>query len=227
MEKTKKIFNNNIFRFIVVCLVFYYGRYTQYIPIYLFNLKKGTVNSSLILSLFSNAVEFLFLLWFFRKDLKVDFSKFKKNIKSNLDIGFKYWVIGVLLMFFSNLLIISILPNIDSQNEVMVQKMIDSMPWVMFINTAILGPFIEEMVFRRGFRLIIKNKWTFVLISGLVFGLMHIIFSFSNVYEFVLMFPYAFVGCSYALSYYETDSIFTPITMHMLHNGILTLLSIL
>ena len=227
MEKINNLFKNNIFKFILVCLVFYYGKYTQYILIYLFNIKKSTVAISLLLSVFSNTLEFLFFLWLFRKDLKIDFYKFKKNIKSNLDIGLKYWVIGVFLMMFSNTIITSIYHNINSQNEVMVQHMINSLPWVMFINTAILGPFIEEMVFRRSFRLIIKNKWAFVLISGFVFGLMHIIFSFSDVREFLFVFPYAFVGCSYALSYSETDTIFTPITMHMLHNGILTLLSII
>ena len=227
MERIKKLFNSNIFKFILVCLVFYYGKYTQYIPIFLFNIKKRTITISLLLSLFSNMVEFLFLICFFRKDLKMDFCKFKKNIRLNLDTGLKFWIIGVFLMYFSNMLISAIFHGMNSQNEVMVQNMINSMPWIMFINTAIVGPVIEEMVFRKGFRLIIKNKWAFVLISGFVFGFMHVIFSFSNIYEFLFVFPYAFVGCSYALSYYETDTIFTPITMHMLHNGILTLISIL
>lgn len=227
MNKINKLVKNNVFKFIIVCLVFYYGKYTQYIPIFLFNIKKANISISLLLNVFSNIIEFLFLLWFFRKDLQKDFSKFKKNIKSNLDIGFKYWIVGLLLMMISNTLISLFIHNISSQNEVMVQKMLDSIPWIMFINTAFLGPFIEEMVFRRGFRLIIKNKWAFVLISGFVFGLMHVIFSFSNIYEFLFVLSYAFVGCSYALSYYESDTIFTPITMHMLHNGILTLLSIL
>ena len=86
MEKINNLFKNNIFKFILVCLVFYYGKYTQYILIYLFNIKKSTVAISLLLSVFSNTLEFLFFLWLFRKDLKIDFYKFKKNIKSNLDI---------------------------------------------------------------------------------------------------------------------------------------------
>ena len=227
MSKVKDICKSKIFKFIIVFLVFYYGKYIQYIPILLFNIKKRSISTNLLLSTFSNLIECLFFLWYFRKELKEEFYKFKNNIKFNLDVGIKFGIIGVFLMMISNTLIALFFGSMNSQNEVLVQKMIASVPWVMFIDTAILGPFIEEMVFRRGFRLIIKNKWSYVIISGFVFGLMHVIFSFSDIREFLFVFPYAFVGCSYALCYSKTDTIFTSITMHMLHNALLTLISIM
>ena len=44
----------------------------------------------------------------------------------------------------------------------------------MFISTSILAPIYEEILFRLGFKKCINNKLMFIIISGTLFGLIHI-----------------------------------------------------
>lgn len=214
----------NIFKAFICFLVFYYGKYLQYIPILLFNIKKPTVFSNALLIMFSSVIEFIILFLLFRKELKEDFSKFKKNFVNNFCIGIRYTVIGSLLMFLSNIFISLFFSSNGPTNEILIEKMMQVVPIVMFIDSSFLAPFIEEITFRYSFRLLIKNKWVYVLTSGIIFGLLHIVFTFSSVSEFIYFIPYACFGISCALMYLKTDSIFTPILMHMLYNTSLLLL---
>ena len=214
----------NIFKALICFLVFFYGKYFQYIPIFLFNIKKPTVASTALLIMFSSVLECLIIFFLFKKELKEEFSKFKKNFVNNFCIGIRYTFIGTLLMFLSNILISLFFKGIAPTNEVLIEKMISVMPLVMFIDSTFLAPFIEEITFRFSFRLLIKNKWIYTLTSGIVFGLLHIVFTFSSFSEFIYFIPYACFGCCCALMYLKTDSIFTPILMHLLYNGSLLLL---
>ena len=65
---------------------------------------------------------------------------------------------------------------------------------------------------------VFKNKYIYVLISGLVFGGMHVISSASSMGDFLYIIPYSALGIAFALLYYDTDNIFTTISMHSLHN---------
>ena len=104
--------------------------------------------------------------------------------------------------------------------------MISALPWAMLIDAGLLAPFIEEIIFRKCFRNIIKNDTIFVIASGLVFGGMHVINS-SNPIGYLFIIPYGCLGVAFALMYKKTNSVYTSIFAHMLHNSILTLLSIL
>ena len=128
-------------------------------------------------------------------------------------------------MMASNLVINSLAGGVAG-NEQTVQSMISSLPWLMLINAGILAPINEEIIFRKSFKNVIKNKWIFVLVSGFVFGLMHVLGNVNSWIDVLYIIPYGALGGAFAYAYHKTDTIFTPISFHMFHNIVLVLVSI-
>lgn len=217
-----------IIKGIAVFFLFYYSAYIQLIPIALFNLDVHNISDSLnvLLSCFSNIVLAIILWFIYRKELKKEWNIFKSNTLENVDTMVKYWVIGLICMMASNILINMIFKTGQAENEQAVQNMITALPWAMLIDAGILAPFIEEIVFRKCFKNVFKKGLVFVLISGLVFGGMHVVTS-SSIVGYLFIIPYSCLGISFALMYDKTNSVFTSVFAHMLHNTLLTLISIL
>ena len=131
-------------------------------------------------------------------------------------------------MFFFNIIINFVLKLGGPQNEKNVQSMIHSSPFVMLICAGLFAPIVEELIFRKSFKNVFSNKWVFVIISGLIFGGLHVIdYTFQNPLEILYILPYGILGGTFAYMDYEMNSVFPSITMHMLHNTLLTILSIL
>ena len=211
---------------IIVFLIFYCSSLFQLIPIKLLNLKPSNINN-VILSCFSSFVLLIILFIIYRKQLIKEFRIFKSNILTNLDIGFKYWLLGLFGMFLSNCIIIFIVGLNQAQNEQAVQKMISTLPWLMLITAGVIAPITEEIVFRKSFKNSFKNKYLFIILSGVVFGFLHVISSYNSPIELLYIIPYSSLGIAFATMYYKTNTIYTSISMHMLHNIILTLISII
>lgn len=158
----------------------------------------------------------LFLIY---KDSVIhDFKEFKKDINGNLELSFRYWVVGYSIMIISNLFITLILNQTIAGNEELVRDYISASPLLMALSTVIFAPFNEELTFRKSIREAISNKWIYVLISGLVFGGLHIISYISSPMDLIYLIPYSSLGFAFALLYYKTNNIFNSISMHMMHN---------
>ncbi len=226
MKINKFINVKELLKGILIFILFYFSSLFQLIPITLFNIKRTTSNS-IILSTFSNICLLIILIIIYRRELIKEFKLFKKNLLENLDTGIKYWLIGLLVMMISNIIITYILGLNQAQNEQAVQKMINKMPIMMLITAGFIAPITEEITFRKTFKNMFLNKYLFIILSGLVFGSMHVITSYSNPLELLYIIPYGSLGMTFAAMYYKTDTIYTSISMHMLHNTILTLVSIL
>ena len=66
----------------------------------------------------------------------------------------------------------------------------------------------------------VKNKYVFIILSGLIFGILHIS-DYTNATEILFGIPYVIMGIDFAYIYYKTDNIFTTMSYHMMHNLIL------
>ena len=227
MKINKFINVKELLKGILIFILFCFSSLFQLIPITLFNIKRTTSNS-IILSTFSNiCLLIILIIIIYRRELIKEFKLFKKNLLENLDTGIKYWLIGLLVMMISNIIITYILGLNQAQNEQAVQKMINKMPIMMLITAGFIAPITEEITFRKTFKNTFLNKYLFIILSDLVFGSMHVITSYSNPLELLYIIPYGSLGMAFATMYYKTDTIYTSISMHMLHNTILTLVSIL
>ncbi len=208
-------------------MLFYFSSYLQIIPIMLFNIDVNnyTANDLAIANTFVDVILVLVLIILYFKELKTEFKIFKKNIKLNMDTAFKYWFVGLMIMCISNI-IIGLIANLNtSSNEEAVQTLVSSTPYLMLFTAGILAPIAEELTFRKGVSKLFKNKWVYAFSSGLIFGLLHVIGS-SNILEYLYIIPYGSLGFFFALTYYDTKSIYPSIIMHAIHNSALILLSI-
>ena len=228
----KEIFTKN--RILEICkgfltfLIFYFSSYLQIIPLLLFNIDPNNyTNAELALvNAFVDIILVLILIIFYFKELKKEFKLFKDKIKINMDIAFKYWFIGLIIMCVSNI-IIGMITNLNtSSNEEAVQSLVSSTPYLMLFTAGILAPIAEELTFRKGVSKIFKNKWVYATASGLIFGLLHVIGS-NNILEYLYVIPYGSLGFFFALTYYDTKTIYPSIIMHAIHNSALIILSII
>ena len=128
-------------------------------------------------------------------------------------------------MLISNTIISFVLKAGGPQNEKLVQNMISSSPWIMLIAAGIIAPIIEELIFRKGFKKAFPNKYLFVILSGVIFGLLHVV-SAKTLLEALYIIPYSSLGIAFAITYYKTDTVFSSIFVHILHNSILIIFAL-
>ena len=219
-----------VFRGIFIILLFLYSAYWQYIPITIFHLDVENLSNSMrvILSAFSSFITLFILYFIYRKDLKKEFKIFWKKPLENFNTSFECWIIGLLIMMGSNLIIIFLFKGNGANNEKLVQEMIKTLPWFMILEAGFIAPFNEEIVFRKTIKDILgNNKWLFVGASFLLFGFAHVIGNANTWTDYLYVIPYGSLGAAFALAYYKTDTIFAPMSMHMIHNLILTIISII
>lgn len=210
-------------RFILIILIFLLSSVFKLIPVYIFNIDMNNMSytTSCLLTLFSNSVSALLCILLYYNELKKDFIKLKKMKKDDLankfDLTFRYWLIGLAIMVVSNF-IIGKLGIGTSSNDTSVQSSLFASPFIAGISVVVLAPFIEEMVFRMGFRKIIKGKWVFILTSGIIFGSLHVVLSLSSWYELLYLIPYCSLGIAFGHIYADTDNFYFSFIIHMLHN---------
>lgn len=213
---------------LITFLIFYFSSYLQVIPIALFNINVNNYTASdlAIVNTFTDLILVLILVVLYFKELKKEFKTFKNSWKLSMDTAFKYWFIGLMIMCISNIAIGLITSLGTSSNEQAVQTLVSSNPYLMLFTAGILAPIAEEITFRKGVSKIFKNKWVYATASGLIFGLLHVIGS-GNILEYLYVIPYGSLGFFFALTYYDTKSIYPSIIMHAIHNSALIVLSII
>lgn len=170
---------------------------------------------------------FLVLFMIFRKKIVEDFKKMKTDLKKNLNIGFKYYFVGFLIMIASNLLLTLIFGGMATNEEVNRQYL-KMYPIYSIVAMVFVGPLVEEIVFRLGFRKSFDKWLPYALFSGLFFGALHVYTAFEgmafaemlkNWNQVLYIVPYSALGFAFAKSYFETDNIWTTMLIHVLHNG--------
>lgn len=196
------------------------------IPFLNYDLNNLTSLQNLILTAFSDGILLTILLIAYFKDIKNDIKIFIKNINELLDIGVKYWLVGLGVMMVTNILI-GILTNAKAVNEESVQELIHSAKFLAIITIGVIAPIIEELTFRKAFRDVFKNDIAFILASGLVFGALHVVLSLSSLWDLLYIIPYSSLGIAFAMIYVKTKNICVSTFMHIFHNTALTILSII
>lgn len=215
--------------FLGLFILFLFNDYFYLLPFQILHIDYNSLSYNLktLCSIFSSLVVLIIICLIYKDYLKEKIKEYKNNFNENFDLGMKLWFLGLLGMCITNLLIAAFSPVQEANNEVLVQEMLKQAPLLSFISASILAPFLEEMLFRKALGDIFKNKKLMIFMCGLIFGLLHVIFSLQTPWDLLYTIPYGLLGASFAYMMYKKDNIFIPITFHMLHNGILTLISII
>lgn len=160
------------------------------------------------------------LILIFKKQLQKAIIDIKTNHMNYFSKYFKYYILGLLLMLSSNI-IIQVLGGQISGNETEIRNQFEIAPIYTYISAAFLAPFLEELIFRLAFRNLFTNNIIFIIISGLIFGSLHLINGISIEFLPLYLISYSSFGFIFAYIFTKTNNIFVSTGYHTLHNGIL------
>lgn len=218
---------------LLLCLVFFFSisNITSFI-LKIFNIDKNSIGiyGNTLYQFIVSLILFILLLILYRDTIKKDYKDFKKNIKNNIIYIIKMFIIFVIVKYLISIIstIIMMMLGIDtnniiSTNQSVLEDYIKVAPILMFISVSILGPFYEEGIFRLAFKKVISNKWLYIIISGSLFGLLHI-FPLSEgvtlLVGIIQSISYVTMGIFFSYIYYKKDNIFFTIGLHFLNNFI-------
>ena len=172
----------------------------------------------------TDLIYLIFVIVMYKKELYEELKRFKNNYKELIPKYLPLYILGLMLMSVSNLIITKLIGVDLSNNEIAVREYIKIFPFYMIFSTVIYAPIVEEITFRKTFKNIISNKWFYIVVSGVMFGVIHITGNNIGINDYLLSIPYILMGMVFAYIYYDSNNIFTTISIHSMHNLILLIL---
>lgn len=153
-----------------------------------------------------------------------DFFKIYKGETATTPQAIGWGIIGFFLVFFGQTIAINIetLLGIEagSQNTANLVEIAAVAP-MMIITVVLIGPILEEIIFRRvifGSLLQAQGFWIATLVSAIVFAAVHI--------DFTHILLYTVCGLIFAYLYYKTKRLLTSIVAHILLNAFVMVYSL-
>lgn len=208
---------------ILAILAYFILPYLEAVPFQLLGIDTTTLSllTKVIYMIAYETIIICIIVWLFYPKLKKDFQDMKKNHMNYYSKYLKYWLIAILIMMISNLLIAQFTQNQVASNEQAVQDLFEISPIYVFFSAVIFAPIVEELVFRQAIRNIIPKNIIFIIVSGLVFGGLHVLGGIESITELFYLIPYCAPGIAFAYILAKTDNIFVSMGLHCMHNGIL------
>lgn len=224
---------NNNFKFILkgfLGIALYFGiSLFQTIPFELMNINFEDIPLFIkeVYNILCQVIVILLIIFLFKDEIKRSFKELKKNHLKYFSKYFKYYVIALVVMVVSNAYIFSINGGNIAGNESSVRDLFDVAPIYTYISAVIIAPILEELVFRLSLKNILGRNFIFIISSGLIFGALHIIGSYTSPIDLLYLIPYGSFGVAFAYILTKTNNIFISMGFHLMHNGIIMSLQIL
>jgi uncharacterized protein len=190
------------------------------IPLFLFGFKYFGINQSLAVPLWllaSFTIALVIIILMLRKEMN------NRSFRKDGSIGNNViWAIaGIFLALFAQY-VAAIIENLlgvemGSENTKGILAIIEAFPLAIIV-TSIIGPILEEIVFRKIIFGSLHNRYNFfisALISSVIFAAAHM--------EFQHILLYSAMGFTFAFLYVKTKSIFVPIFAHVSMNTLVVL----
>ena len=192
------------------------------------DINNLTPKMSVLYQFVVSFIMFMVLLFIYFDSFKKDLFDFKKDVNKSISNIIKlfliFMIVKYIISFISAFIIIILGYDTNSAvsfNQKILEKYIKAAPILMLISGSVLAPFYEEGIFRLGIKKVLDNKWVFIIISGTIFGLMHI-FPLDDGVTFTLgliqSISYVTMGIFLSYIYYKSDNIYTSIGVHFLNN---------
>lgn len=153
-----------------------------------------------------------------RKSLIEDLKSIKEDLKDKTKHIILMYILFYSLTLLTNYIIYKCVGNI-ADNESLLRESLLNSPILMSISLALLGPIMEELIFRYPYQNIKTNKNLKFIIYTLVFALFHIL-SATSIQGLLFLIPYIFLSLSITYSYYKTENIYTSMFFHIINNTI-------
>ncbi|MBR2713053.1 MAG: CPBP family intramembrane metalloprotease [Bacilli bacterium] len=219
-EKIIKIVKN-----ILIFLSYFMYHYIFIAILLMFNINYNEFGTfqKLLFIFVTDIIYIMTIVYLLRDEIINDLKDFKKKYKYYISKYFTIYALGVILMGLSNKILYYITRQELSGNETSIRSLLDQFPIYMVFSAVIFAPVVEEIIFRKTVRNVFNKKYLYIILSGLIFGVLHIS-DYSNFNEILLGIPYVIMGIDFAYIYYKSNNIFTTITLHSIHNLLLVLI---
>ena len=187
-----------------------------------FNLTTEAMVLSNFIIYFIATIVFIYLSF---SVLKLDYKALDKRflaILSAVGLGYLFMLGGNLIgnslgMILSNLFNHHVETSVNQ--EAINQTLTSPLAPLMIIATVIGAPVVEELVFRKGFFSVIKNKWVALVVSSLMFSLMHVLGETTLAGFIINLVVYGSMGAAFGFIYiYNKKNIYPVILVHALSN---------
>ena len=201
----------------ILLLLFYFSQivWKDFIP-------KGVIG--LFITIMFYLLMVIFSILVFKDKFREDFKLFTSNFKAYIG-----YILPRMAIFYIIFIVISFISIFIAKSTAANQNLVEELPILLSLPLAIIyAPIVEETLFRGCIRRFITNDKVFIVVSGIIFGLLHTIFAETKVLNiFILALPYGFMGSFLAYIYVKTNNIFSNITCHALNNMVAMFFSIL
>ena len=169
-------------------------------------------------TIFSFTLALFIILLLLRKEFTLPADSVRNSSKSSVGNSILWALGGIILAFyaqsFSAMIEMALGIKVGSQNTQLFVSIIAQVPLFALV-TSIIGPILEEIVFRKIIFGELHKRWNFfysALISSIIFGAAHM--------EFTHIINYTLMGFTFAFLYAKTKRIIVPIIAHVMMNSI-------
>lgn len=164
----------------------------------------------------------IIILYLLREDMR---TRRLADDRASAGSAFVWAIGGVFMAFFAQIIAANIeryLLGIDpgSENTQQIMGLVKAAPWFIIV-TSIVGPILEEIIFRKiifGALYQKYNFWIAGIISSLIFAVVHT--------DFKHILLYTAMGLTFAFLYVKTKRIIVPIFAHVAMNTFVVLIQI-
>lgn len=190
-----------------------------FFPLLLWWVKVSSVWLISIVEVIYYVSTFLLAEYIALDERRKSFRCFKKRIKNYVRFFISALSNSLILQFGLAIISSKIVASAVSPNQ---QSILD-MPLIQQAVLAVIyAPVVEEVVFRLVLRRLISNELLFLFMSGMIFGLLHVIsalFEYSIIETFAFSLPHIGVGLFISYLYVCTNSIQVCISIHRFLNA--------
>ena len=165
------------------------------------------------------------VLWY--KELISDFKVFKDNFRIYFRFILKRYLIMLGVMVLVGIVVVLLNNGHPSINQQEVNLLFKQTPVLTFLLTSFYAPLVEEVTFRLSIKKFLNNKYLYILISGILFGALHVINDYTNILNMLFILQYGALGICLAKAYYDSKNIYVSISMHFIQNFMSSILILL
>ena len=202
----------------ILLLLVYFSQFawSKYIP--------DDYLTSISITIIFNVMMIVLCILVFYKQFIRDFKYFKSNASAYFRFIIPRIGISYIFLFVASLISVLLTKNATTIN----QEAVESLSIYYLIPVAVIyAPIVEETLFRGVLRKFIKNGILFIIVSAIIFGVLHTITEASLFNILIMALPYSVLGAYLAYSYKKTNNIIVPIIGHAIFNLISTIFMIL
>ncbi len=188
------------------------------IPMILDQFLDTSSSVSLIIRFIVDLFVIALFIYLYKDDFKKYNKDFKKSPKKIIGVGLLFALFAFIAMPICNIILRVLNFGTSDANNDAINSLYGIVPMYMLFQTLIYAPIVEGITFRKVFKDAINNKILFIVASGFIFGLYHVIYNITSISQIILMLPYFAVGMLYAASYSKTDNIYSAFISTFVYN---------